>query len=85
MKQVNVWITDEAHEILVEEAARRQLVSKKVVKIAALASELLTPAIYHVLNDNKPDMPAPDASIKEDKIDNKKVSKSSFDFSALDI
>ncbi len=97
MKQVNVWINDEAHEMLVEEAAKRQLISKKVVKISALASELLIPAILN-LNDNlptnqdtnpdtepitKPETPS-DRSLKEGEQPSK-PSETAFDFAALDL
>lgn len=45
MPQVNMSINDEHYAILVKEAARRQLESGKIVKIASVAYELLRPEI----------------------------------------
>jgi len=108
MKQVNMTITDEEYTILVKETGKRIAKTGKLMTVTTLAHELLLESIaaLHKANDNPVELGEPDASIKEDKIDNKesikkpeapsdrllkegeqpsKVSKSSFDFSALDM
>ena len=65
-RQVNLWITDEDYKILVKEAARRQLETGKIVKIATLASELVKPAIAR-LNGQTPS----EDNIQESKQDDK--------------
>ena len=53
MKQVNMSISDEHYAVLVREAAKRQLVKGKLVKVASLSYELLKPTIVS-LNGSKP-------------------------------
>ena len=84
MAQVNVTISDEAYEILVEESAKRQLISKKVVRIGTIAAELLEPAILALNSDSAPNS-APGENPKTESNKESKPSKGAFDFSALDI
>ena len=64
MKQVNLTITDEDYELLVVEAAKQQVVKKKVVRVSALLYDLAKPVIANLngssptatpTNDSKPD------------------------------
>jgi hypothetical protein len=70
MKQVNMTLSDEAYAILVKEAAKRQLESGKVIKIASLAAELFMPVV-NSLNGNSPaETPTQDTK-PEEKQENK--------------
>lgn len=91
MKQVNVTLTDEEHEVLVREAGKRMAISGKPTPIGALAHELLVPAI-NGLNGNQP--PSKDSELdKSNEIKDKEVNKEadetasqlSIDFGELDI
>ena len=83
MKQVNIWIGDDIHKLLIKEAGKRMMKTGKEITPSRLAADIV---IETLTNNPVEHMDAkPDASIKEDKIDNKEVSKNAFDFSALDI
>ena len=41
MKQVNMWLDDDVHMLLVKEAARMQLEQGKIISVAKLASILM--------------------------------------------
>ena len=54
MKQVNITMTDEDYEVLVVEAAKLQVESRKVYRVATLAYELLKPTIASLNGNTSP-------------------------------
>lgn len=63
MKQVNMTLPDDVYELLVKEAARRQLASGKVIRVSYLAAELCVHAV-HTMNGNKA-APPPTEKVSE--------------------
>ena len=50
MPQVNLTLSSEEYELLVVEAAKRQVEKRKVIRISSLAHELLKPVIAALTN-----------------------------------
>jgi len=54
VKQVNMLIPDDLHEVLVKECAKKQLATGKVVRVASMASSLICPILESLKNGHNP-------------------------------
>ena len=54
MKQVNLWLDDDIHMLLVKEAARAQLETGKILRVSTLAAMILKQSL-NGKPDNKQD------------------------------
>ena len=88
MKQVNITITDEQHEILVKEIGNRMAVSGKLITIGKLARELIGPAINGINGSQPTNKPIKNPEIKDVQVNkeaDETASQLAVDFGKLDI
>ena len=89
MPQVNITISKEDHEVLVKEAGKRMTTTGKITSVAALAGELLKPAIHNLNGNTPPPIPIEKEPIQDtnpdDKQDKPPKSELADAFDAIDI